>query len=284
MKKTIFFCFFLIIFSCLNIFGQTTSKDIAYIYYENILSKSVNEKASQKGIRDRKSYGNFFLFNRNEKEETINDEEKESVKTLGTKHIFAISAVYLNKKLHIGEDDFSYAMEPNTLSPTFQVGMTFTNAYNNGIGLQVGALLERTSDSYIIHSERYYEVGLFDTYENCKINQYSLYLPIRLQYRFNFNDYIISYIHIGLGLDIGLRANLKYHSEIYLQDETKIVDYSQNLYGNYWNNCNLLFELGLGIDIKKFQIGISQAYGMTNVMKGKGRIQEPFAVNIGFLF
>jgi len=270
MKKIIFFFSFFIICFCLNIFAQTSSKDIAYIDNENIIKKSINEVDYQTEIKGG----------------TIKDDkkEKESVKTSEPKHIFAISAVYLNKRLRIGEDDFSYAMEPNTLSPTFQVGMTFTNAYNNGLGFQIGVLFERTSDSYIINSERYYEVGLFDTYKSSKMNQLSLYLPIRLQYRFNFNDYITSYIYIGLGIDIGLRANLEYHSELYLEDETKIVDYSQNLYGNYWNDCNLLFELGLGVEIKKIQIGISQAYGMTNVMKGKGRIQEPFIVNIGFLF
>ena len=270
MKKTIFLFSFFIICFYLNIFAQTSSNEIAFIGNKNIIKKSINEVAYQTEIKG----------------EIIKDDkkEKESVKTSETKHIFAVSAVYLNKRLRIGEDDFSFAMEPNTLSPTFQVGMTFTNAYYNGLGFQVGAFLERTSDSYIIHSERYYEVGLFDTYESSKMNQLSLYLPIRLQYRFNFNDYITSYIYAGLGIDIGLSANLEYYSEIYLEDETEIVDYSQNLYGNYWNDCNILFELGLGVEIKKIQIGISQAYGMTNVMKEKGRIQKPFAVNIGFLF
>lgn len=256
MKKTIFFPLLLITFFCPNIFSQTCSKDIAYIQYDNILNKKDKDESNKKEIIDKSE----------------------------TKHIFAINAVYLNKKLHIGEDDFSYAMEPNTLSPSFQIGATFTNAYNNGLGLQIGALFERTSDSYIINTERFYEVGYYDVYQSSKINQFSLYFPMRLQYRFNFNDYIASYIHIGLGLNIGLRADLELHDEIYLEDRTEIINFSKDLYGDYWNDCNLLFELGLGVDIKMFQIGVSQAYGMTNLTKEKGRIQEPFVLNIGYIF
>lgn len=267
MKKTIFLFSFCIICLCINIFSQTTSKNIAYIDNKNILNKKDKEE----------SYNYKAPV-------SIKDDKKEKINHSEPKHIFAISFVYLNKKLRIGEDDFSFAMEPNTLSPTFQGGITFTNAYNNGLGFQIGLLLESTHDSYKIHSERFYDVGLFDTYQSSKINQFSLYFPIRIQYRFNFNDYIASYIYIGLGFNIGLRADLDFHDEIYLENETKIIDFSQNLYGNYWNYSNILFELGMGIDIKRIQIGVSQAYGMTNVMKKEGRIQEPLALNVGFLF
>lgn len=267
MKKTIFFFVLLIIYFCPNIFSQTSPKDIAYIDNENILN-----------CKDKEESYNYKA------QVSIKDDKKERINPSEPKHIFALSFVYLNKKLHIGEDDFSLAMEPNTLSPTFQGGITFTNAYNNGLGFQIGAFLESTHDSYKIHSERFYDVGLFDTYQTSKINQFSLYFPMRLQYRFNFNDYIASYIYIGLGFNIGLIADLDLHDEIYLEDETKTIDFSQNLYGNYWNYPNILFELGMGIDIKRIQIGLSQAYGMTNVMKKEGRIQEPLALNVGFLF
>lgn len=273
MKRTILFLLLLIISFSQTIFSQTSSKDIAYINNENILS-------------NRKSYWNSFLFNRNEKSISIEEEEnsKEITDNLDPKHIFAVSFVYINKKLSIDEDDFSYAMEPNKLSPTFQGGITFTNIYNKVLGFQIGLLFESTHDSYKIYSERFYEVGLFDNYQSSHINQFSIYFPMRMQYRFNFNDYIASYIHIGLGFNFGIRADVELHDEIYLDDKTVVNDFSQNLYGNNWNYFNVLFELGVGIDIKRFQVGVSQAYGMTNAMKGKGRVQEPLAINVGFLF
>ena len=151
---------------------------------------------------------------------------------------------------------------------------------NFGLGIATGLFYE-----FYYSKSDVFEHELGDFYST--FQEHSLYLPLHLIYRFDFNRNFGIFIKGGLGFDCGISA-------VYSQTDVGASDpfyTSDNLYGDtdfgVLTRFNASGEFGGGIQIKRVLFDISFSKGLLNLTSGDGYTtnqNKRIMASIGYMF
>ncbi|MDR0505980.1 MAG: PEGA domain-containing protein [Dysgonamonadaceae bacterium] len=149
-----------------------------------------------------------------------------------------------------------------------QTGLRITPHFWGGIGLNTGLFYEfyySKSDPFeVLDTEGYGGYG--DGYAT--MMEHSLYLPLNLEYRFQFSESFQIFVNGGIGLDYGLFAG----ADWYMKSDDSNPYYSESdIYGKEdfgdYTRFNVSAEFGGGIRIRHFQLNFNMAKGLMNQTK-----------------
>lgn len=138
-----------------------------------------------------------------------------------------------------------------------QVGFRVEPLFKYGFGINTGLYYE------YYHSQS--KPISYDGIEfNPSLDEHSLYLPIHLEYRLNFNKTFQLFLYGGIGLDYVLSAKLKTNNDEILYEEDDA--YESASLGKF----NTSIEYGGGFRIYGVQVNLTLTNGLLNIYKESG--------------
>lgn len=181
----------------------------------------------------------------------------------GHQRYFGISAGYVSKRWVYEEDDrvtkYGFWDEDDHING-FQFGVRFEPLFKYGFGLNTGLFWEYYYSKGKTQSVEE-EDGIFRYYP--VFSEHSLYMPVHLEYRFYFSEEVSLFFYGGLGMDVGLEAEVQEFEPG--EDDpyfTKNKLYGNEDYNFYAKRFNLSFDFGGGIRIYNGQLNVGFSRGL----------------------
>ena len=184
-----------------------------------------------------------------------------------------LSAGYVQKNWSYKLDDGftgSYGMWDEKPLHGIQFGIRsdfYINPDSYGLGIGTGLFYE----FYYSQSDTFYDydIDFYSTFQ-----EHSLYVPVHLIYRYDFNENFGIFIKGGVGLDCGLFASY----EETMDGENSSYYTLEDIYGNAdfgdLKRFNLSSEFGAGFQIQKVLFDISFSKGLLNQTSGDGYVTK----------
>lgn len=181
----------------------------------------------------------------------------------GVQRYLGVSAGYVSKRWVYDEDQkvtkYGFWDEDDHING-FQFGVRFEPLFKYGFGLNTGLFWEYYYSKGKTKSVEE-EDGIFRYYP--VFSEHSLYMPVHLEYRFYFSKEVSLFVYGGLGMDIGLEAEV----QEFEPGEDEPYYTTRKLYGNedfefYAKRFNLSFDFGGGFRVRNGQLNLGFSRGL----------------------
>ena len=172
---------------------------------------------------------------------------------------------YAKKHWMVSSDNSTFAKQgiwsdnkdsrPNCL----QLGFTFEPRFKYGFAMKTGI-------SYMFYHLPNDNDGMYSTnakkynFEK-KLSEHSLYIPLHLQYRVSFNEYIQVFVQAGPSVDLGFSGVLRDPDN----RKSKIDFYRNSDLELPIKPINFSIDYGAGIDLGAFQLYAGFCRGLSNI-------------------
>lgn len=158
-----------------------------------------------------------------------------------------------------GEYTFSKTKKESVFKPGsgFEAGVTRLIPLVSGFYLEPGAML--FLDTYSVKSDKVY---LFQNGTSISTNKFGMRIPVMAGWQFKFGDKVKLNLFTGPEFEIGFTGNTTYG--YYNGEETKFDIYSPHT-PNRIRNIAVLWEVGTGVSFKKYYLGVSGHFGLTDM-------------------
>lgn len=172
---------------------------------------------------------------------------------------FGISVGYVQKQWAIKEDGVGETIKTGYWDDTkqlsgIQAGLRVEPLFKYGFGIDTG-----------LYYEYYYSKSKPTSYDGIEfepsISEHSLYLPVHLEYRFNFCKAFQLFFYGGIGLDYVLSAKIKTNDEDLSYDKDDAYENAS------LKKFNTSLEYGGGFRINGVQVNLTLTNGLLNIYK-----------------